>query len=73
MLFTDWGRRGQADLRVSNDRHYYLNDGEEQMWQMAEVPRLYQPEDGWQHHKLCGMGIASRDITGDGLPEVYLT
>jgi hypothetical protein len=73
MLFTDWGRRGQADLRVSNDRHYYLNDGEEQMWQMAEVPRLYQPEDGWQHHKLWGMGIASRDITGDGLPEVYLT
>jgi hypothetical protein len=73
MLFTDWGRRGQADLRVSNDRHYYLNDGEEQMWQMAEVPRLYQPEDGWQTHKLWGMGIASRDLTGDGIPEVYLT
>ena len=73
MLFTDWGRRGRADLRVSNDRHYYLNDGEEQMWQMVDFPRLYQPDDGWQHHKLWGMGIASRDITGDGLPEVYLT
>ena len=73
MLFTDWGRRGQADLRVSNDRHYYLHDGQEQMWQMADLLRLYQPKDGWQNHKLWGMGIASRDITGDGFPEVYLT
>jgi hypothetical protein len=73
MLFSDWGRRGQADLRLSNDRHYYLNAGEEQMWEMAAVPRLYKTQDGWQRHKLWGMGIASRDITGDGLPEVFLT
>ena len=73
MLFSDWDRDGTSDLRVSNDRHYYLHDGQEQMWQMADLPRLYQPEDGWQNHKLWGMGIASRDITGDGFPEVYLT
>ena len=73
MLFTDWGRQGRADLRISNDRHYYLHDGEEQMWNMKDEPQLYSAEEGWQTHKLWGMGIASRDITGDGFPEVYLT
>ena len=73
MLFTDWGRQGRADLRVSNDRHYYLHDGEEQMWKMTDEPQLYSAKEGWQTHKLWGMGIASRDITGDGIPEVYLT
>ncbi len=73
MLFSDWSRTGRADLRLSNDRHYYLNDGQEQMWLMGEEPRLYQPEDGWTAFKLWGMGIASRDMTGDGMPDVYLT
>lgn len=73
MLFSDWGRQGQADLRVSNDRHYYVKGGAEQMWAMEPIPRLYGPEDGWQTFRLWGMGIASRDITGDGLPEVYLS
>ena len=73
MLFTDWGRMGRQDLRVSNDRHYYVRGGEEQLWAMEEPPRRYQTEDGWQRYMLWGMGIASRDISGDGLPEVYLT
>ena len=73
MLFTDWGRRGRADLRVSNDRHYYVSGGQEQMWAMEPAPRPYGPEDGWRPHALWGMGIASRDLSGDGLPEVYLT
>lgn len=73
MLFTDWGRRGRADLRVSNDRHYYVRGGQEQMWAMEPLPRLYGPEDGWNQHMLWGMGIASRDLDGDGLAEVYLT
>ena len=73
MLFTDWGRQGRADLRVSNDRHYYVRGGEEQMWAMEPEPRLYGPEDGWNSHQLWGMGIASRDLDGDGLSEVYLT
>ena len=38
MLFTDWCRQGRADLRVSNDRHYYLHDGEEQMWKITDDP-----------------------------------
>lgn len=73
MLFSDWDRRGHADLRVSNDRHYYVRDGQEQLWAMEPTPRLYGPEDGWNSHQLWGMGIASRDVTGDGLSEVYLT
>ena len=73
MLFSDWGRMGRADLRVSNDRHYYVRGGSEQMWAMEVVPRLLGAEDGWRSHMLWGMGIASRDVDFDGLPEVYLT
>lgn len=73
MLFTDWAREGRADLRLSNDRHYYVRGGEEQLWAMTAEPRLYGSEDGWQSYQLWGMGIASRDITGDGYSDVYLT
>ena len=73
MLFTDWGRRGRADLRVSNDRQYYVRDGQEEMWAMEPVPRPYAEAEGWRRFELWGMGIASRDLDGDGLPEVYLT
>lgn len=73
MLFTDWDRSGRADLRISNDRHYYVRGGEEQMWRMEDPPRLYTAEDGWQSYALWGMGIASRDVTQDGFPDVYLT
>ena len=74
MLFSDWDRSGRRDLRVSNDRHY-VRDGEEQLWRIerGEPPIAYGPEDGWQTVRLFGMGIASRDLTDDGYPEVYLT
>jgi hypothetical protein len=74
MLFSDWGRSGRRDLRVSNDRHYY-RDGEEQLWRMepGERPRPWTAKDGWQPVRVFGMGIASQDLTDDGLPEVYLT
>ncbi len=73
MLFSDWGRHGRADLRVSNDRHYYVRDGEEQMWAMETDPRLLTARDGWRSYSIWGMGIGSRDMNGDGLPDVYLT
>ena len=73
ILFSDWGRQGRADLRVSNDRHYYVRGGSEQMWAMQAEPRLYTDAEGWRYQSIWGMGIASRDISGDGLPEVYLT
>lgn len=73
MLFTDWSRNGQADLRVSNDRHYYVKGGQEQMWAMSAEPTLYTQADGWAPFQLWGMGIASRDVTGDGFADVMLT
>lgn len=72
MLFSDWRRDGQAMLRISNDRHYYLHDGREQMWTLQPLAELGEDE-GWSAPKLWGMGIASRDLNGDGLPEVMLT
>ncbi|WP_171182567.1 CRTAC1 family protein [Ruegeria sp. HKCCC2117] len=73
LLFSDWARSGRADLRVSNDRHYYVRDGQEQLWAMEDTPRLYGQADGWLPYSIWGMGIASRDLTGDGFPDVYLT
>jgi len=74
VLFSDWDRSGRRDLRVSNDRHYYVN-GEEQLWRVAagEAPRLYTSDDGWTPVQIEGMGIASYDVTGDGYPDVFLT
>jgi hypothetical protein len=74
ILFSDWDRSGRVDLRMTNDRHYYT-DGEEQLWRVApgEAPRPYTQADGWQPLVIWGMGIASYDVTGDGLPEVFLT
>lgn len=73
VLFSDWGRNGRQDLRISNDRHYYVHDGSEQLWRLENTPRLFTEAEGWKPLSIWGMGIASRDISGDGLPEVYLT
>lgn len=74
ILFTDWHRTGQRDLRMANDRNYY-RDGSEQLWRIVpgETPTLYGDADGWRPLQIWGMGIASQDLTGDGLPEVFLT
>ena len=74
MLFSDWDRSGRRDLRVSNDRHYY-RDGSEQLWRIetGADPVLWSEEEGWQALRIFGMGIASRDLTADGYPEVFLT
>jgi hypothetical protein len=73
MLFSDWAHTGRADLRISNDRHYHLGKGSEQLLRLEPSLRFFTAQDGWVEHKLWGMGIASRDITGDGLPEVMMT
>jgi hypothetical protein len=74
LLFSDWDRSGRRDLRVANDRHYYV-DGSDQLWRMApgEAPRAYTDADGWVPLQIWGMGMASYDLTGDGYPEYYLT
>ncbi|MDA5555372.1 CRTAC1 family protein [Shimia sp. MMG029] len=73
ILFSDWGRNGRADLRMSNDRHYYVRGGSEQLWAMEAEPRLYGEADGWATHMLWGMGIAERDLDFDGVNEVFLS
>lgn len=64
--------RGVTTLRISNDRHYYVRGGSEQMYDINAL-RFLGPEDGWPSVSLWGMGIASRDLTGDGRDEVMLT
>ncbi len=72
MLISDWRHDGRADLRVSNDRHYYVRGGHEQMIRLDTLREL-GPEDGWPRVSIWGMGVASRDLTGDGRPEVMST
>jgi len=64
--------RGRKSLRISNDRHYYISGGAEQLWDIEEE-RFLGPEDGFPTVSLWGMGIASRDLTGDGRDELMLT
>ena len=74
MLFSDWDGSGRRDLRVTNDRHYYTA-GSDQLWKIAagQPPYAYTAADGWVRMVIWGMGIAAQDVTGDGLPEYYLT
>lgn len=74
MLFSDWNRKGEAALRISNDREYY-KDGQEQLWKIPRglPPALYTTAEGWKPLQIWGMGIASHDVDGDGLPEIFLT
>jgi len=73
MLFSDWDRSRRRDLRVTNDRHYYV-DGEDQLWRTADgPPRRYTDADGWVSMQIWGMGMASYDVSGTGYPDVFLT
>lgn len=72
ILFSDWRRTGTADLRLSNDRHYYVRGGYEQMWSLSPLREL-GASDGWDRVSIWGMGIASTDLQRDGYPDVMLT
>ena len=74
MLFTDWGRTGRPDLRMTNDRQYYRG-GEEQLWRIEpdRPPRPYRSSEGWRSVKIWGMGIAEADLDANGFPEYVLT
>jgi len=39
----------------------------------ATIKVICDHVEGWQPMRIWGMGIASHDVTGDGLPEVFLT
>ncbi len=64
--------RGRKSLRISNDRHYYVSGGAEQLWDIQEG-RFLGPDDGFPTVSLWGMGIASQDLNGDGKDELMLT
>ena len=70
MLISDWRRSGMRELRIANDRHYFVRGGYEQMFHLS--PLRERTED-WPKVALWGMGIASQDLTGEGLPEVMTT
>lgn len=72
ILFSDEDRDGTATLRLSNDRHYYVRGGAEQIYAL-DRDRFLGPEDGFDAPSIWGMGIASRDITGDARPDLMLT
>ena len=74
MLFTDWNRSGEPDLRITNDRQYYRG-GEEQLWRIepGRPARPYRTSDGWRSVHIWGMGIAEADLNSDGFPEYALT
>jgi hypothetical protein len=74
MLFSDWNGSGLPSLRVSNDREYYKG-GTEQLWHVepGKPPAPYTAAEGWKPLKIWGMGIASTDVTGDGLPDYFMT
>ncbi len=79
ILASDFDRDLVPDVWVSNDKQYYLagddRSGTEQMWRLAPgaPPYLYTEADGWDPLRIFGMGVASADLTGDGLPEFYLS
>lgn len=72
ILFSDESRDGEATLRLSNDRHYYVKGGAEQMYSLSQG-RFLTEADGFDAPSIWGMGIASRDITGDARPDLMLT
>ena len=72
MLISDWQRQGTPELRISNDRHYYVREGYEQMWRLDPLTERGE-SDGWPRVSIWGMGIASGDVTGNGQPDVMLT
>ncbi|QBK31201.1 CRTAC1 family protein [Roseitalea porphyridii] len=72
MLISDERRLGKPYLRISNDRHYYVRGGAEQKLDL-ETLLFLDEDDGWPEVSLWGMGIAARDLTGDGRAEVMST
>ena len=70
MLFSDWDASGRRDLRMSQRPRTTTSAGKEQLWQIAPGSRRVRTPRPMAGGDLAifGMGIASQDLTGDGLP-----
>lgn len=66
------GNRGASMLRLSNDRHYYVSGGYEQLYDLG-ADRFLGEADGWEQQSVWGMGIAEADVNGDGLMDIMVT
>ena len=76
MLFSDWDGSGRRDLRVTQRPPVLRRRAAASSCGGSRPARrraLYTAGRRLGALQIWGMGIASQDLTGDGLPEVYLT
>ena len=75
ILFSDWDRSGRARPADGERPALLPRRRGAAVAHRAKASRhaLYTRDEGGSTVQIWGMGIASYDVTGDGLPEVYLT
>jgi hypothetical protein len=73
VIAADLNRDGWIDLYVANDMspHYlFLNRGNGKFEDLTESSGAAASESGYYQ---AGMGVDAEDVTGDGLPELFVT
>ncbi|MCA9216574.1 MAG: CRTAC1 family protein, partial [Planctomycetales bacterium] len=73
VVVGDFDADGDVDLYVANDadlNHLWMNDGEGQFEELGLLAGTAVNADGARE---AGMGVAAGDVTGDGLPELFVT
>ena len=73
VVAADLNRDGWIDLFVANDmspNFLFLNRGDGTFQDLTEVAGAAASESG---HYQAGMGVDAEDVTGDGLPELFVT
>jgi hypothetical protein len=71
-LLVDWSGHGRFDLRAANDMAAYGEEGAEQLYHLTNGIAAYSESEGWSGDRIVGAGLASRDIDGNGRPEIVV-
>ena len=71
-LLVDWSGRGQFDLRTANDVSILEGGSSEQLFKVGDALEPYPQSDAWNPPAASGAAITSRDIDGDGRPEIVV-